>query len=102
MLGISLRSVERLKSEVRDIKHDMIEKKRKIDKENEAVEKHELEVLSRLRKIRARSSSSSSSSSTLSTTTRVVDAPIPRPPQRLVNSGRSRTLLTEQQQETIR
>ena len=51
MLGISLRSVERLKSEVRDIKHDMIEKKRKIDKENEAVEKHELEIYGRLRKI---------------------------------------------------
>jgi hypothetical protein len=33
MLDISVRSVERLKSEMREIEHDMMEKKRKMDEE---------------------------------------------------------------------
>jgi L-arabinose isomerase len=103
MLNISLRSLERLKSEMRDIEHDMMEKERKMDEEKEDLENQKVEVLGRLRKLRSRSSSSSSSSSsTISTNTMVIGVPIPRLPQKLSNSGRSSILLTEQQQETIR
>jgi L-arabinose isomerase len=102
MLNISLRSVERLKSEMRDIEHDMMEKKRKMDEEKEDLERQKVEVLGRLRKLRSRSSSSSSSSSAISTNTVVIGVPIPRSPQKLSNSGRSLILLTDQQQETIR
>lgn len=102
MLNISLRSVERLRSEMRDIEHDMMEKKRKTDEEKEDLERQKVEVLGRLRKLRSRSSSSSSSSSTISTNTMAIGVPIPRPPQKLSNSGRPSILLTEQQQGTIR
>ena len=101
MLNISLRSVVRLKSEMRDTEYDMMEKKRKMDEEKEALENQKVEVLSRLRNLRSRASSSSSSS-TISTNTMVIGPPIPRSPQKLSNSGRSSILLTEQQQETIR
>ena len=101
MLNISLRSVVRLKSEMRDTEYDMMEKKRKMDEEKEALENQKVEVLSRLRNLRSRSSSSSSSS-TISTNAMVIGLPIPRSPQKPSNSGRSSILLTEQQQETSR
>jgi L-arabinose isomerase len=78
MLNISLRSVERLKSEIRDIEHDMMENKRKMDEEKEALENQKVEVLSRLRNLRSRSSSS-----TINTSTMVIGHPIPRSPQKL-------------------
>jgi hypothetical protein len=87
---------------MRDIEHDMMEKKRKMDEEKEDLERQKVEVLGRLRKLRSRSSSSSSSSSAISTNTVVIGVPIPRSPQKLSNSGRSSILLTDQQQETIR
>ncbi len=96
MLNISLRSVERLNSEMRDIEHDMMEKKRKMDEEKEDLERQKVEVLGRLRKLRSRSSSA------ISTNTVVIGVPIPRSPQKLSNSGHSSILLTNQQQETIR
>jgi hypothetical protein len=85
---------------MRDIEHDMMEKKRKMDEEKEDLERQKVEVLGRLRKLRSRSSSSSSSA--ISTNTVVIGVPIPRSPQKLSNSGRSSILLTDQQQETIR
>ncbi len=48
MLDISMRSVERLKSEMREIGHDMMEKKRKIDEEKEEMEDQKLQMLGRL------------------------------------------------------
>jgi hypothetical protein len=99
MLDISMRSVERLKSEMREIEHDMMERKRKMDEQEEEMENQKMQVLSRLRKLRSRSSSSSS---TISTNTTTISNPGPRSPRKLSNSGRSSTILTEQQQETIR
>jgi L-arabinose isomerase len=101
MLDISMRSVERLKSEVREIGHDMMEKKRKMDEEKEEMENQKLQVLGRLRNLRSRSSSSSSSA-TIDINTMAISNPVPKSPRKLLNSGRSSTILTEQQQETIR
>jgi hypothetical protein len=94
MLDISVRSVERLKSKMREIEHDMMEEKRKMDQEKQKLENQKLQMLGRLRNLRSRSSSSSSSS-TISVT-------VSRSSQRLSNSGRSSITLTDQQQETIR
>jgi len=101
MLDISLRSVERLKREMREIEHDMIERKRKMDEEKEEMEKQKIQMVSRLRNLRSRSSSSSSSSS-ISTNTTTIDNVVPNPPYKLSNSGRQSIILTEQQQGTIR
>ena len=101
MLDISIRSVERLKSEMREIGHDMMEKKRKMDEEKEEMENQKLQVPGRLRNLRSRSSSSSSSS-TIDINTMETSNPSPDPPRKLSNSGRPSTILTEQQQETIR
>jgi hypothetical protein len=49
MLDISVRSVKRLKSEMREIEHDMMEKKRKMDEEKQELENEKLQVLGRLR-----------------------------------------------------
>jgi hypothetical protein len=55
MLDISMRSVERLKNEMREIEHDMMGRKRKIDEEKEEMENQKVQVLSRLRNLRSRS-----------------------------------------------
>ena len=55
-LAISMRSVERLKSEMKEIEHNMMEKKRKMDEEKEEFENRKLQVLGRLRNLRSRSS----------------------------------------------
>ena len=73
MLAISMRSVGRLKSEMKEIEHDMVEKKRKIDEEKEELENQKLQVLGRLRNLRSRSSSSSSTSSVITTVTNLVN-----------------------------
>ena len=94
--------VERLKSEMREIEHDMMEKKRNMDEEKEELKNQKLQVLSRLRNLRSRSSSSSSTSSIITTNAIEISVPVPRSPQKLSNSGCSSIVLTEQQQETIR
>lgn len=101
MLDISMRSVERLKSEMREVEHGMMERKRKMDEQKKQMENQKIQVLNRLRKLRSRSSSSSSSS-TISTNAMAISNPGPRSPRKLSNSGRPSTILTEQQQETIR
>lgn len=83
MLAISMRSVGRLKSEMKEIEHDMMEKKRKIDEEKEELENQKLQVLGRLRNLRSRSSSSSSTSSVITTNDMAISAPVPRPPHKL-------------------
>jgi L-arabinose isomerase len=103
MLAISMRSVARLKDEMKEIEHDMMEKKRKTDEEKEELENQKLQVLGRLRNLRSRSSSSSSSTSSVITTNNMaISVPVPRPPRKLSKSGRLSIVLTEQQQETIR
>ena len=103
MLAISMRSVARLKSEMKEIEHDMMEKKRKMNDEKEELENQKLQVLGRLRNLRSRSSSSSSpTSSVIATNNMAISVPVPRSPRKLSNSGRSSIVLTEQQQETIR
>jgi chromosome condensin MukBEF complex kleisin-like MukF subunit len=88
MLAISMRSVERLKSEMKEIEHDMMEKKRKMDEEKEELENQKLQVLGRLRNLRSRSSSSSSTSSVITTNAMAISVPVPRSPHKLSNSGR--------------
>jgi Sec-independent protein translocase protein TatA len=100
ILDISMRSVERLKSEMREIEHDMMERKRKMDEQKEEMKNQKIQVLSRFRKLRSRSPSSSSSS-TISTNIIAINNLGPRSPLKLSNSGRPSTILTEQQ-ETIR
>jgi hypothetical protein len=60
MLGISMRSVVRLKSEMNEIEHDMMERERKMDEEKEELVNRKVQVLSRLQNLRSSSSSSSS------------------------------------------
>jgi hypothetical protein len=87
MLGISMRSVGRLKSE-------MMGTKRKMDEEKQEKEIQKLQAIRQLRNLRSRSSSSSSSSST-STTTMAATLPIPNPPSKRTNSGLQPIMLTE-------
>ena len=101
MLDISVRSITRLKSEMREIEHDMMEKKRKMDEEKQKVENQKLQVLSRLRNL-PRRSSSLSSSSTININTTSIDNPAPNSPRKLLNPGRPPATLNEQQQGTIR
>ncbi len=75
MLDISMRSAERLKSEVKEIEHDMMERKRKMDEEKQELENENLQALGRLRNLRSRSSSSTS---TISRNTIVISVPVPR------------------------
>jgi len=42
MLDISMRSPERLKSEMREVEHDMMERKRKMGKEKQEMENQKL------------------------------------------------------------
>jgi hypothetical protein len=72
-----------------------------MDEEKEEMENQKLQVLGRLRNLRSRSSSSSSSA-TIDINTMAISNPVPKSPRKLLNSGRSSTILTEQQQETIR
>jgi hypothetical protein len=99
MLNISTRSVERLKNEMREIEDSMMERRRKMDEEKEEIENQKAQVLSRLRNLRSRSSSSSS---TTSINANSIGDPVPRSPRKLSNPGRPLTILTEEQQETIR
>jgi hypothetical protein len=48
MLDISTRSVERLKSEMKEIEHDMMERKRKMGEKKQVLENQKLQVLGRL------------------------------------------------------
>jgi hypothetical protein len=103
MLNMSMRSVERLKNEMRKIEHEMTASKRKMDEEKQPVEDQKLQVIRRLRNLRSRSSSSSSSSSSITNIdTKVTGFPVPNSPRKLSNSGRPSIILTEQQQENIR
>ncbi|CAF2999724.1 unnamed protein product [Rotaria sp. Silwood2] len=97
MLDISIRSVGRLKSEMREIEQDIMDRKRKMDEEKETMENQKIQVLSRLRNLRSRSSSSSSSSSAISTNIMAISNPGPSPPRKLSNYGRPSITLTEQQ-----
>jgi chromosome condensin MukBEF complex kleisin-like MukF subunit len=45
MLAISMRSVERLKSEMKEIEHDMMEKKRTMDEEKNELENQSFRYL---------------------------------------------------------
>jgi Sec-independent protein translocase protein TatA len=102
MLNISMRSVERMKNEMREIEHEMMARKRKMDEEKQQVEDQKLQVIRRLRNLRSRSSLPSSSTSTTNTDTKTTGFPVPNPPRKLSNSGRPSIILTEQQQENIR
>jgi hypothetical protein len=89
-----MRSAVPLKSEINEIEHDMMERKKKMDEEKEELENQKVQVLSRLRNLRS-SSSSSSSSSTTSINTMAISTPGPRSPRKLSNSGRPSTILTK-------
>jgi Sec-independent protein translocase protein TatA len=99
MLNISIRSIGRLKNEMREVENSMMEKKRKMDEEKEELANQKAQVLNRLRNLRSRSSSSSS---TTSINANSVGDPVPRSPRKLSNAGRPLTILTEEQQEIIR
>jgi len=51
MLDISMRSVERLKSEMSVIENNLMEKKRKMDEEEQEMENQNLQMLARLRNL---------------------------------------------------
>lgn len=92
-------SVEKLKREFREGKKRLAEERRKVEDEEEVKKKKEEELVLRLRH-----RSSSRAERQFSPIARSVEQEIPtaREPPKAAQSGRSATVLSEQQQEHIR
>lgn len=98
MLGISMRSVERLKKEFREDQERLAEEARKVAEEELKQQQEQHELTLRLR----RRSSSRTERRFSPIGTRVTKAtPTARPPLKVSHAGRPTTELSEQQQEYI-
>ncbi|CAF1362261.1 unnamed protein product, partial [Rotaria sp. Silwood1] len=108
ILGISMRSVERLKRKIREQERELLEKEnelielqKKRDQEKQDKEDATIRATLRLRNPRARSRSPSSTTSAASDITTTIFIPVAKPSQKRGHVGRSPIIFTEDQKENV-